>query len=51
MKIAYLGAAFVASAFLGLAFIFSTSPFYDFYARAPRLWGLSPARTRTSAGS
>jgi cytochrome c oxidase assembly factor CtaG len=50
VKIAYLGAAFVASAFLGLAFTFSTSPFYAFYARAPRLWGLSPAKDQNLGG-
>ena len=50
VKIAYLGVAFVASAFLGLAFTFSTSPFYDFYARAPRLWGLSPAKDQNLGG-
>ena len=50
VKLAYLGAAFVASAFLGLAFIFSTSPFYDFYARAPRLWGLSAAKDQSLGG-
>ncbi len=50
VKIAYLGAAFVTSAFLGLAFIFSTSPFYSFYAKAPRLWGLSPAKDQNLGG-
>jgi len=50
VKIAYLGAAFVTSVFLGLAFIFSASPFYDFYARAPRLWGLSPAKDQNLGG-
>ena len=50
VKIAYLGAAFVASAFLGLAFTFSTSPFYDFYAKAPRLWGLSTAKDQNIGG-
>ncbi len=42
--LAYLGAAFVAASFLGLAFIFSSTPFYSFYERAPRLWGLSAVR-------
>jgi len=50
VKIAYLGAAFVASSFLGLAFIFSTSPFYAFYEHAPRLWGLSPAKDQNLGG-
>ena len=46
----YLGAAFVASSFLGLAFIFSSRPFYSFYERAPRLWGLSPVRDQNLGG-
>ena len=49
--LAYLGVAFVSSAFLGLAFIFSSTPFYDFYEHAPRLWASLPRRTRTSAAS
>ncbi len=48
--IAYLGIAFVGSAFLGLALTFSTSVFYDFYARAPRLWGLSPTKDQNLGG-
>ena len=48
--LAYLGVAFVASSFLGLAFIFSSSPFYDFYAHAPRLWGLSAAKDQSLGG-
>ena len=40
--LAYLGAGFVASSFLGLALIFSSRPFYSFYETTPRLWGLSP---------
>jgi cytochrome c oxidase assembly factor CtaG len=48
--LAYLGVAFVASAFLGLAFIFSSSAFYDFYERAPRLWGLSAAKDQNLGG-
>ena len=50
-RLAYLGAGFVASSFLGLALIFASRPFYSFYETTPRLWGLSPIRTRTSAGS
>jgi cytochrome c oxidase assembly factor CtaG len=46
----YLGAGFVASSFLGLAFIFSSRPFYSFYERAPRLWGLSPVRDQNLGG-
>jgi putative membrane protein len=48
--LAYLGAGFVASSFLGLAFIFSTRPFYSFYVDAPRLWGFSPARDQNLGG-
>jgi cytochrome c oxidase assembly factor CtaG len=50
VKIGYLGAAFVGSAFLGLGLTFSESPFYDFYAEAPRLWGLSPAKDQNFGG-
>jgi putative membrane protein len=48
--LAYLGIAFAASAFVSLAFIFSASAFYDFYADAPRVWGLSPAKDQNLAG-
>jgi cytochrome c oxidase assembly factor CtaG len=48
--LAYLGAGFVTSSFLGLALIFSTRPFYSFYEHAPRLWGLSPARDQNLGG-
>jgi cytochrome c oxidase assembly factor CtaG len=48
--LAYLGAAFVAASFLGLAFIFSSHPFYPFYEHAPRLWGLSPIRDQNLGG-
>ncbi len=48
--LAYLGVAFVASAFLGLAFIFSSTAFYDFYEHAPRLWGLSAAKDQNLGG-
>jgi cytochrome c oxidase assembly factor CtaG len=48
--LAYLGAGFVASSFLGLAFIFSSTPFYSFYEQAPRLWGLSPVRDQNLGG-
>lgn len=46
----YLFAAFAAASFLGLALIFSSSPFYDFYAEAPRLWGLSAAKDQNWGG-
>lgn len=48
--LAYLGAGFVASSFLGLALIFSSRPFYSFYEHAPRLWGFSPARDQNLGG-
>src|SRR5438093_1283580 len=48
--LAYLGAAFVASSFLGRAFIFSSTPFYSFYEHAPRLWGLSAVRDQNLGG-
>jgi putative membrane protein len=48
--LAYLGVAFVASSFLGLAFIFSSTPFYDFYEHAPRLWGVSAAKDQNLGG-
>jgi putative membrane protein len=46
----YLAAAFVGSSFLGLAYIFSSRPFYSFYEHAPRLWGLSPVRDQNLGG-
>jgi putative membrane protein len=49
-SLAYLGAGFASSAFLGLALIFSTRPFYSFYEHAPRLWGLSPTRDQNLGG-
>jgi len=48
--LAYLGAGFVASSFLGLALIFSSRPLYSFYEHTPRLWGLSPARDQNLGG-
>jgi putative membrane protein len=48
--LAYLGIGFATSAFLGLALIFSTTPFYEFYEHAPRLWGFSPSRDQNLGG-
>jgi cytochrome c oxidase assembly factor CtaG len=48
--LAYLGAGFVVSSFLGLALIFSSRPLYSFYEHAPRLWGLSPIRDQNLGG-
>ena len=50
VKIGYLGAAFVGSVFLGLGLTFATEPFYDFYAEAPRLWGLSAEKDQNFGG-
>jgi cytochrome c oxidase assembly factor CtaG len=49
-RLAYLGAAFVFSAFLGLALTFAGSAFYDYYEGAPRLWGLSPVEDQNLGG-
>jgi cytochrome c oxidase assembly factor CtaG len=48
--LAYLAIAFIGSSFLGLAYIFSSRPFYAFYEQAPRLWGLSPIRDQNLGG-
>jgi len=48
--LAYLAVAFVGCSFLGLAFIFSSHPFYSFYEHAPRLWGLSTIRDQNLGG-
>ena len=50
VRIGYLGAAFVASSFLGLAFTFSNTPFYGFYEAVPRIWGLSPIEDQNLGG-
>ena len=50
VKIGYLGAAFVGATFLGLGLTFSSTPFYDFYAEAPRLWGISAERDQNFGG-
>ena len=48
--LAYLAVAFLGSSFLGLAYIFSSRPFYSFYEHAPRLWGLSPISDQNLGG-
>jgi putative membrane protein len=48
--LAYLGVGFVASAFLGLALIFSSRPLYSYYETTPRLWGLTPVRDQNLGG-
>jgi cytochrome c oxidase assembly factor CtaG len=50
VKIGYLGAAFIGSAFLGLGLTFAASPFYDYYIETPRLWGLSPEKDQNFGG-
>ena len=50
MRIGYLGVAFVAATFLGLALTFAGSTFYGFYERAPRLWGLTPLEDQNLGG-
>lgn len=49
-RLAYVLAGFVGSVFLGLAFTFSGSAFYDFYEKAPRLWNLSPQQDQNFGG-
>ena len=50
MRLGYLGAGFVGSIFLGLAFTFGASAFYDYYEQARRLWGLSAVEDQNLAG-
>ena len=49
-KIAILVASGIAPTVLGLIFTVAPHAFYDFYARAPRLWGLSPVVDQQLAG-
>src|SRR2546423_13223398 len=49
-RLAYLGAAYIGSAFLSLALIFSTRAFYGFYEAAPRLWGFSATKDQNLGG-
>jgi cytochrome c oxidase assembly factor CtaG len=48
--LAYLAIAFVGSAFLGLAYIFSMHPYYAYYEHVPRIWGLSATRDQSLGG-
>ncbi|HEX2506616.1 MAG TPA: cytochrome c oxidase assembly protein [Gaiellaceae bacterium] len=50
VAIAYLGAGFVGSAFLGLALTFATSVLYDYYETVPRIWGLSALEDQNYGG-
>jgi putative membrane protein len=49
-RLGYLGIAFFASTFLGLALTFGGSVFYGYYENVPRLWGLSPLEDQNLAG-
>ena len=49
--LAYLGAGFVASSFLGLALTFSSRPLYSFYETRRGSGASHPCATRTSAAS
>lgn len=49
-KIAMLVASGIPPTVLGLIFAIARHPFYEFYARAPRLWGLSAVTDQQIAG-
>jgi cytochrome c oxidase assembly factor CtaG len=49
-RLAYLGAGFFTSAFLGLGLTFGGSVFYGYYETVPRIWGLSPLEDQNLAG-
>lgn len=49
-KITMLVASGIPPTVLGLIFTVAPRAFYDFYARAPRLWGLSPVADQQIAG-
>ena len=48
--LAYLGLGFLSAPWLSLTYIFSSHPFYAFYASAPRIWGLSAVKDQNLAG-
>lgn len=50
VKLGYLGAGFVGSAFLGLALTFSPRAIYQYYTEVPRIWGLSAVRDQNFGG-
>jgi cytochrome c oxidase assembly factor CtaG len=50
VKITMLTASGVPATVLGLLFTVASHPFYDFYARAPRLWGLTAVVDQQLAG-
>ena len=49
-KAAYVFAAFLLASPIGLMMALVPDPIYDFYAEAPRLWGLSPLLDQQIAG-
>ena len=49
-KAAYVFAAFLLASPIGLLMALVPDPIYDFYADAPRLWGLSPILDQQIAG-
>ena len=49
-KAAYVFAAFLLASPIGLMMALVPEPIYDFYADAPRLWGLSPILDQQIAG-
>jgi cytochrome c oxidase assembly factor CtaG len=49
-KAAYVFAAFLLASPIGLMMALVPDPIYDFYADAPRLWGLSPLLDQQIAG-
>jgi cytochrome c oxidase assembly factor CtaG len=49
-KILLLALSGVPSTVLGLLFAVAPAPFYSFYARAPRLWGISALTDQQLAG-
>ena len=49
-KAAYVFAAFMLASPIGLLMALVPDPIYDFYAEAPRLWGLSPILDQQIAG-
>ena len=50
LALAYLGVGFVTSPWLALAYIFFPRTLYDFYADAPRIWGLSAQTDQVLGG-
>lgn len=50
LKAAYIFAAFLLASPIGLMLALVPDPIYDFYAEAPRLWGLSPILDQQIAG-